>query len=344
MKLVAQPAAAFDPVLERLREDSARHFSSPSVTLERGRHVVRPFSQVLEITVRAEGRAVTAFVKILKPRLAGARELEATRRNVTREFEATARLHAGFAPHPGLSTARPIACYPELLAVVTERIEGDTLDRLLAREARAAPSARRVERLAGIMRLVGAWLRTFQTLDGAEGRVSLDRLREYLDDRLRPLAASGALSGPVRAGLLRYFDRRARDVLEDQLAAVPVHADFAPENLIIRDGTVSVLDFTMAKRGARYLDLAHMFMQIELLKAKPWFRPAVIDRLTAAMLAGFDPALRSDRPLFELLLLQHVVCRLRQNDIEALGLPERLFASYVRRRHLKWLAARADPA
>jgi aminoglycoside phosphotransferase (APT) family kinase protein len=332
----------FDAVLERLREDSARQFSTASVTLERGRHVVRPFSQVLEVTVRAEGHALAAFVKILKPRLAGARELEATRRNVTREFEATARLHAGFAAHPGLSTARPIACYPELLAMVTERIEGEPLDRTLVREARGMPSARRVERLEAILRRVGAWLRAFQTIDAAEGRVSLDRLREYLDDRLRPLVEGRALGEHARAGLLRYFDRRARDVPEDELAAVPVHADFSPENLIVRDGTVSVLDFTMAKKGARYLDLAHMFMQIELLKARPWFRPAVIDRLTAAMLDGFEPALRSDRPLFELLLLQHVVCRLRQNETETLRLREKLFASYVRRRHVKWLAARAN--
>ena len=337
----AEPANAFDPVLDRLRADSVRHFASSRITLERNRLFVRPFSQVLEVTISGEARALTAFVKILKPRFDGPQELEATRRNVRREFETTARLHCGFAAHAGLSTARPIACYPELLALVTERVEGNTLDRLLVR-ARGAPAARTIEELAHVVRQVGAWIRTFQRLDPPDGLVSLDRMRTYLDDRLRPLADGDVISGDMRVALLRYFDRRARDVLPSDLAAVPVHADFTPENVVIRnDGVVSVLDFTMAKRGARYLDLTHMFMQIDLLKARPWFRPAVIDRQTRALLDGFDSELRTDRPLFELLLLQHVVCQLRQMQIDALNLPARLYVGYLRRRQLRWLAERA---
>jgi aminoglycoside phosphotransferase (APT) family kinase protein len=307
--------------------------------MEPRRLFVRPFSQVLEVDIEAGGRAISAFVKILKPRSDGPQELEATRRHIAREFEVMARVHEGFGAHSGLSTARPIACYPELLAMVTERVDGVPLHRLLAR-ARGFPSKAVVEHLSGTMHQVGAWLRTFQALDDPDGRVSLDQMRGYLDKRLEPLANGGIIGGDVRVRLLGYFDDLARNVPPSDLASVPVHADFTPENVIVRDRDVSVLDFTMAKRGARYLDLSHMFMQVNLLKAKPWFRSAVIDALTSALIGGFDPLLRTDHPLFELLLLQHVVCQLRQMQLDPPALPSRIYAEFLRRRHLAWIEER----
>jgi aminoglycoside phosphotransferase (APT) family kinase protein len=343
MQVAAEPAITFDAVLERLRADSVRHFATPRVTMARRRLLVRPFSQVLEVDIDAEGRTVTAFVKILKPRMEGAAELEATRRNIAREFETTARVHGSFAPDAGLSTARPIACYPDLLAMVTERVDGVSLNRLLA-SARGFPSVSAVQRLSLTMGRVGAWLKAFQALDGADGGhhdVSLEEMRTYLDKRLKLLAEGGVLTAHVRVRLLRHFDDVAGKVPPSDLREVPIHADFTPENVIVRDNAVAVLDFTMAKRGPRYMDLSHMFMHVNLLKAKPWFRPAVVDALTTALMGGYDPRLRTDHPLFELLLLQHVICHLRQMQEDPPGLAARVYGDFLRRRDLKWLAQRA---
>ena len=336
----AESAVNFDSVLERLGAESSQHFASTRVRMERRRLLVRPFSQVLEVDVEADGRTIGAFVKILRPRSDGVQELEATRRNIAREFEVTAKVHGGFAPHAGLSTARPIACYPELLAMVTERVDGVSLQRLLAR-ARGFPSEDSLKALSTTTRAVGAWLKTFQALDGPDGHVFLDQIRNYLDKRLQPLAEGHVIDADLRVRLLRYFDDLARKVPLSDLASVPVHADFTPENVIIRDCDVNVLDFTMAKAGARYLDLSHMFMHVDLLKAKPWFRAGVVDALTAALVAGFDPLLRIDHPLFEVLLMQHIVCHLRQMQMDPPALPARLYAEFLRRRYLTWLATRA---
>ena len=224
----------FDSVLERLRSESLQHFAAAKVTMVPHRFVVRPFSQVMEVDIDAGGRVISAFVKILKPRADGVQALEATRRNIAREFEVTTKVHGRFAPHAGLSTARPIACYPELLAMVTERVDGISLQRLLSR-ARGFPSARTLQSLCSTMRRVGAWLRTFQALDSSEGHVSLDQLRTYLDQRLQPLADGRVIGADVRVRVLRYFDDLAGEVPRSDLEAVPVHADFTPENVIIRD-------------------------------------------------------------------------------------------------------------
>jgi Phosphotransferase enzyme family len=338
MQDAAEVTVDFDSVLERLRAESLRHFAAASVRVEPRRVLVRPFSQVMEVEIDAGGRTTSAFVKILKPRLHGAQELEATRRNITREFDTTARMHARFASHAGLSTARPIACYPELLAMVTERVEGVSLLQRLS-SVRGFPSPASIEALTLTLRKVGTWLSTFQAIDALDGTVSLDQLRTYLDRRLQPLADGGVIGADVRTRLLRYFDQLAAQISASDLQAVPVHADFTPENVIIRDGDVTVLDFTMAKRGTRYLDLAHMWMYLDRLKARPWFRPAVVDALTTALVAGFDPQLQTDRPLFQLQRLEHVVCHLRQMQESPPALATRLYAEFLRRRHLSWLLA-----
>lgn len=333
---------AFGPVIDRLRDDSERLFGASPLAVEPVREVRGPFSQVLEVKLRAGGQSVTAFIKILAPRAHSLEELKATGRNAAREFDALVSAHGALAKHPGLSTARPMACYPELFALITERVEGTPLNQLLSR-LRVVPSSSTVDSLERIMRSVGAWLAAFQTTGASDAGVSLGRMRTYLDARLQPLALAGVLGEDLRAGLLRYFDYCAREVTATELIAVPVHADFTPENVMVSDDGVAVLDFTMAKHGARYLDLTHMYMHLDMLKARPWFRPGILDRQGTALLAGFDAAVRPERPLFQLLLMQHVVCYIRQGVQQQISsLPARVLSRHVRRRHLKWLAARAS--
>ena len=90
-----------------------------------------------------------------------------------------------------------------------------------------------------------------------------------------------------------------------------IHADFCPDNIIVGDGEVTVLDFMMAKTGTVYHDVAHLYMHLDAMKVKPWFRPR--GRRPAAARAPRQASSRgstSNRPLFALMLLQHVICHL----------------------------------
>ena len=117
-----------------------------------------------------------------------------------------------------------------------------------------------------------------------------------------------------------------------------IHADFCPENIITRGDEVTVLDFMMAKTGTAYHDLAHLFMHLEAMKVKPWFVPGVIGRLQRELLAGFEPGLTASRPLFALILLQHVVCHLLTLQAPVEGRGARLYRAGLHRRHRRWLA------
>jgi hypothetical protein len=94
----------------------------------------------------------------------------------------------------------------------------------------------------------------------------------------------------------------------------------------------------MAKTGTIYHDLAHLSMHLEAMQVKPWFRPAIVARLQRDLMAGFEPGLTVNRPLFALMLLQHVVCHLLTLQAPVGSRSARLYRARLHRRHRRWLA------
>ena len=72
------------------------------------------------------------------------------------------------------------------------------------------------------------------------------------------------------------------------------------------------------------------------MRVKPWLKPAVIDRYQHELLDAFEPGLDTDRPLFALMLLQHVVCHLVALQA-SMGRATRVSARLMHRRHRQWL-------
>jgi hypothetical protein len=328
----------FRPVLSSLVAGGGQYFGSDSVRVEPVRLLERPFSSLLQVRISGGQGTVGAFIKILKPRSPGSDELTATARNVLREFEITTRVRRALAPYPGLSAVRPIACFPDQFALVTERATGPTLSDVLARAAAGWAGARSAKDWAGSLRQVGAWLKAVQASLRQDRDVDLDAMRQYLDTRLAELERTGLirLTGAGRLSIERYRDRLIREASGEPLRQVWIHADFCPDNIIARAGEVTVLDFTMAKTGTVYHDVSHLFMRLEAMKVKPWLRPAIIERFQQELLEAFEPGLGPSRPLFALMLLQHVICHLLALQTATSG-PAELYARWLRRRHRQWL-------
>jgi aminoglycoside phosphotransferase (APT) family kinase protein len=124
-------------------------------------------------------------------------------------------------------------------------------------------------------------------------------------------------------------------VTPEKLAVARAHGDLNPENILVDGERVGLLDFTMIKFAPRLLDPTHLYMCFELMRWRPWFRPALLRRLQSRLLAEYDPALAPDDPLFELLTLQHAVARLT-------GLPDTVTttAAAIRR----WVLRRRELA
>lgn len=346
---VREPAAparpsALDAVLTRLRDDGEELFGGAVSRIETLRRLDRPFSTVAQVKLTLPSRTSYAYVKLLKPRADNAAEVASMRGNVQRDFEMTRDVRNRLTPFEGLSTVRPIVCYPEHLAMVTEQAEGPTLSALLRHASRFG--ARGVAAAERVVSEAGRWLKAAQAVLPADRDVTAAKMRAYISVRLDALSEvqldprAATLTAEGRAGLEALRDRLL-DEAAAELQPVWIHADYCPENIIAGRNATIVLDFTMAKGGTKYHDVSHLFLRLETMKAKPWSSGAAIDRLQAALLHGFEAGLHPSRPLFELLLFQHIVCHMVSMSSERGGLLHRWQVGRQQGRHRRWLARRA---
>jgi Ser/Thr protein kinase RdoA (MazF antagonist) len=269
-------------------------------------HVLRridgPFSQALQIRVRADAHTTTAYLKILKPRKPGEKELKRIDRILEREYRATKDLYETFQGNNVMRAVKPLAYLPEQRALVTEEVPGLPMAELLADPHSSD------EFLAAIATNVGSWIRKYQALRPATEPVDIARRRRYLDKRLHRLLGR-VITSEQHAAMLERFDRLAADIGCASVPAVQIHADLNPLNIVVDDdGRIAVLDFTMAKLGTKYHDVTHMYFHLELLAYRHPKRADVFKHCQRALLAGFDPSASIDDPLFRMILLEHAVC------------------------------------
>jgi hypothetical protein len=330
----------FAPVLAQLRAESAVHFGTGDVRLEPVAYQERPYSHVLRVGVCRRGfdtPDLFVFVKLFKPKLldGGADKM---RRRIVHDFEVSRRIFEALAATDSDAAAvRPLACYVDHLAIVSEEAPGATLLAHLNAHARWFPSSESLRQATLALSRVGRWLRAFQSIDPGTGCVDLDELREYVDVRLQRLVEHHVLRDAYRARVLRHLDSLARQIRPHELGDVIVHADLAPGNVLVSPNRVVVLDFAMVQRGSTLHDLTRLHVQLDALKAKPQFRASVVSALQHALREGFDPALTPQRPLFRYLELLHRVNHLGSLSLNREGLLASAVSSRVRRLHRDWI-------
>jgi hypothetical protein len=337
----------FAPVLARLSADAARHFGTDQARLVPESYEERPFSHLMSVRVsRREGGGPDShlFVKIFKPKpIDGG--VDRMRERVARDFRTTSRVHESMSPWSDLGAVRPVACYEEHLAIVTERAEGRTLLEHLETSAAWFPNPERRAELEHTLATIGRWLRVFQSMDRGSGAVSLDSLYRYVDLRLARLVRHAAgFTETDRRRVLDHLAWLGGQAGPNDLEEVPVHADVAFGNILVSGRRVVLLDFAMASRGSFLHDASRLHMQLDLLLAKPRFRPHVIRPLQQALLHGLDPSLTADRPFFRFLLILHHINHYATLSLSRAPFPSRAFNRLVRRLHRRWLDRELDTA
>jgi tRNA A-37 threonylcarbamoyl transferase component Bud32 len=345
-----QLPAVFTPVLNALETDAAKHFRLASVRLVPASPEERPFSYVVRVDVRrhdVESSVGRLFVKVFKPKTLPEGQGSMVER-VAQDFEATRRVHAWLLPHQDLGVVPPVACYPDMLTIVTEEVQGPTLLDYLRRNTTWIGGQRSIDEMSSTMATVGRWLRVFQRLDPGTTRATIDSLRAYVDHRLQRLVSetTAEFSETNRRDTLAHIDALGRCIRDDELLEVTTHSDMALGNVLVSGHRIVVLDFAMTKRGNALLDLTRLFVQMDLLAVKPQARNSIIESLQQAMIRGYDSELARDRPLFRLMLLLHRINHLATLSVKRAPFMEGLYNGVIRRHHRQWLAAelRRGPA
>jgi hypothetical protein len=329
----------FTPVLTRLRIDGPAHFGIAEPRLLPLAYEERPFSHLLRVGVcrpAADRADLHVFVKLFKPKPHDG-GVEKMRARVAHDFEVSRRIFAALDSPEGAGAVRPIACYVDELAIVSEQAPGTTLLAYLHEHARWFRSAATTRSVAATLTGVGHWLRAFQSIEPSRGHREWRDLRSYIDIRLQRLVTHDVWPAPFRQRVLDHLDRLASGVPDAELADVIIHADLALGNILISNHRVVVLDFAMVQRGTALHDISRLYLQLDILRAKPTYRPAVIRRLQEALLQGYDQALTPARPLFRYLSMLHRVNHLATLSLARERFPAGIMSRRVRRLHQRWI-------
>jgi hypothetical protein len=302
----------------------------------------RPSSEVIKVELRQHNSEPThVVVKFFKPKRVSVDAIKILKEKVRNDFEVTRRFFEAFKDYAHYSTAEPIMCLPEMLALVMKESRGRNLRDLIAKNARLYPNKATVHKLVEQSYRCGEWLRIFQGLteESIQDRLSLPDLIEDIDRRLRRLEDGEGLNRGWRSRILRYLEKQATLVKESDLGLCGVHADFSPSNVLVNDHEVIVLDFTMYRIGSVYHDLTYFHRYFENFLHKPIFRPGTITALQDSFLNGYDKMVSPASPIFRLFKMRHVICHLIGIvKLSGSAMHERLFSRRVARRYRKWLA------
>jgi hypothetical protein len=342
MLLVASPVALsiFQPVLERFVVEAGTWLGTSDVHVVPIRYDERPYSHILRIGIRRAGSRVPdryAFVKVFKrkPDLSDAM----MQQRVSHDFEVTTKVHNAMQVCGDLGAVTPLACYPDLLAIITQDAGGDTLQAYLDSQVRWFPNVTRLSDAMRTMAKIGHWVRAFQQIEPGAAIVPVAALRDYVDIRLQRLVmhSGGGVGAATARRILEHIDDLGTGLSSDALREVPIHADFAPGNILVDGTRIVVLDLAMMRRGVRVHDLARLWMQLDLLTAKPMFRATTIRTLQKELLRAFESDLTADDPLFRLASILHRVNHLSTLLLRRERFGARIYNTRLIRMHRRWL-------
>jgi aminoglycoside phosphotransferase (APT) family kinase protein len=343
-------------VMARLRTQSHELWpETPPQDFRIVRHLPRPYSNVYRLQLVSPLAATSfVYVKILAPKAKSSPNPEKYIARLAAEFDAGQRLYAAFRHEKEFAVIKPVAYYPEFLAIVSEEAPGESLAHLIAREGRLWPAAEKMEGLAKHCRRAGQALAAMQTATPETAKFNPAELIEYIDVRLQRLLASEQtpFSSADRRQILKFLESAIPAIPSEQLTACGTHGDYAPFNLLAAPEKITVADLTMFKTGSAYNDLTYFYHRLEGYLHKPIYRRQTIRHLQNAFLGGYVEAMGKKKQhwrvdgdlLFKILWIKHVVnnysALMRQRVAptgKAAPFSSQLFNRHVFRRYNLWL-------
>jgi hypothetical protein len=208
----------------------------------------------------------------------------------------------------GLGVVRPLLLMGDELAIVTTFVDAPTLRKVVLDLSRLRGGrGSRAGAVAGCA-LAGLWLRTFQEHAGPSDRPVRQGTREEVVDRLR--AYGEFLGSPAWRRLAGAGAELVTGLLPDELPVAVGHGDFAPRNMLLRDGLLSVIDPLPRWQVPVYDDLCRLLVGIRLIGEQVHthgmaFGSDILDALEEAAVAAYLGSSTDRGPLraYQLMIL-----------------------------------------
>jgi aminoglycoside phosphotransferase (APT) family kinase protein len=281
------PAAPVAQVLAKLTEKWAGYFPDASVPprVVSVHYGPRRLSDIAKAELAMGPRRITIYIKIHKHHVSTPERVEQKARL---EFETLRHLHEAMTAGPGCAVPRPIAFFPEEIAVVTEEVKGQNLYQLIKRTLRPYAGLASRRSVESHCEASGLWLRQFQAVTKRDTTKSLRDagvLTRLTSDLEACVSRGLAQSDSVR--LVRFCEDRLAQLDGQAFPVVGTHPDFQPDNVVARADGVSVLDFTSFGYGLPWSDVGRFVATLEFFAKHPLYNRRRIAAFRVAFLRGY---------------------------------------------------------
>lgn len=240
-----------------------------------------------------------------RPRL---RQEAATAEELTLlEWDGLVTIERACGDGPGLGVVRPLLLMREQAGLVMSYVDAPTLRSIVLGLSRLRRGRGRFDDAVSGCTLAGRWLRTFQERSGESDRPVRQGRREEVVDRLH--AFGEFLGSEAWRRLASAGAERATATLPRELPVTVGHGDFAPRNMLLRDGVLTVIDPLPRWRVPAYDDLCRFLVGIRLIGEQVHthglaFGSETLDSLEeAAVTAYLGTADRAPLRAYQLLIL-----------------------------------------
>lgn len=327
-----------DSLAEDLKKDAVRIFgfeAEPSV--EHKKSFLNPYSDVHVFEISRDEFRRRVYVKIPRSEFD---DLSVLKKRLIAEFRIMQKLNVLELDAQSYGVGIPFGYYPEYPAIATLEAGRKTLRmhyRMYAR--RFALSAAR-ENLTREVANCGAWLRKFQELTSREtAAFDIGALVIYCEVRLKRLLKQNKIHFPetLAHDIVRTIHYYGGCTRADGNRIVGRHNDFAGHNILVDEGKVWVIDFSMFDHGPSAYDPCNFWLELEMLKHDPTYSSSFLSALQERFLVSYG-SLSPEDAAFRLARCRYTLNRI-VSSLDAMQgwRPDALYRRRVVREGMLWL-------
>jgi tRNA A-37 threonylcarbamoyl transferase component Bud32 len=223
--------------------------------------------------------------------------------SVSREFAALETTWRLAGPDLQGTLPKPLLMLPDRGLLVTERLPGVPLSRVLARSINYLMAPFRTTAMGEIARRIGIWLRQFhQATSQPPVLHDPQAFEQEVTQQLEGCIRRG-LSAAAAKEILQIASQVNRLMVGQSFTGAARHGDFTPRNILISGDHIGVIDFeNFLARDAVYEDLGKFVAFLALLKGRPGYSRTAITSVMNSFLQGYG--ILEDRRLVDLFALK----------------------------------------
>ena len=206
------------------------------------------------------------------------------------------------------SVAEPLLALPDAGILVTRKLLGTSLALLLKKYGNRLCGPFFCAAVAEKTRLAGTWLKSFQEATRAEPIVfNQSCFLADVEKRLSRLEGRG-FDPKLGRELLEKMSLHSARLSGRLVPAAARHGDFVPQNIIVLQDRVGIVDFeAFAERESVYYDPAMFLGHLLVLRTRAPYSPVSLDVARVAFLSGFCGKGCIDQDLFSIYYIQAVI-------------------------------------